>query len=158
MQEKFARTDSPGLRAVSELSGAAAAQEMEPAPFIEPGGFITSGALDQAGKSPRLNQSASVKARRQRMLAKLYMEDSAITKWIRAALQNDPDLEPLEIEVETYMGSVKLSGFVNDAIEACNAGAIAAKIFGVIAVENNLVVKKPKRPRQAKIINLVRRA
>jgi len=45
------------------------------------------------------------------------------------------------ISVETYKGTVQLSGFVENAEQVKKAGAVAAKVKGVKAVKNNLIVK-----------------
>jgi len=70
-----------------------------------------------------------------------YIDDSAITAKIKAAIFNDPSLKVFQINVETYKGVVQLSGFVDSAQSVGKAGEIAAGVKGVVSVKNNLVVK-----------------
>src|SRR4030067_1023194 len=41
-----------------------------------------------------------------------YIDDSAITTRVKAAIFDDPSLKVLQINVETFKGEVQLSGFV----------------------------------------------
>ena len=44
-----------------------------------------------------------------------YVDDSAITTGVKAAILNAPTLKVSEINVETFKGTVQLSGFVSSA-------------------------------------------
>ena len=44
-----------------------------------------------------------------------YIDDSAITTKVKAAIFNDPSLKVFQINVETFKGEVQLSGFVDSA-------------------------------------------
>jgi hyperosmotically inducible protein len=46
-----------------------------------------------------------------------------------------------EISVETFKGTVQLSGFVTTAQEKDKAGEIARKTKGVVDVKNNIAIK-----------------
>lgn len=70
-----------------------------------------------------------------------YIDDSAITTKVKAALLDDSGLKSFSIGVETYKGTVQLSGFVNSDTLRSRAGSITAGVAGVKAVRNNLVVK-----------------
>ncbi|HEY8932221.1 MAG TPA: BON domain-containing protein [Rariglobus sp.] len=70
-----------------------------------------------------------------------YIDNSAITARVKAALANDDYVKAREINVETYRGTVQLSGFVNTSDEKARAGRIAASIAGVRDVKNNITVK-----------------
>ena len=70
-----------------------------------------------------------------------YVDNSAITTKVKAAIFNDPMLKTLQISVESYKGEVQLSGFVNSKESARKAGEIARSIEGVVSVKNNLIVK-----------------
>ena len=71
-----------------------------------------------------------------------YLNDSLITGKVKAALVADPDLKATEINVETYKGTVQLSGFVSSPDDMPKAVALARKIDGVKAVKNDMAVKR----------------
>ena len=50
-----------------------------------------------------------------------YVDDSAITAKVKAAVFNEPTLKSSEINVETFKGVVQLSGFVSDAADTRKA-------------------------------------
>jgi osmotically-inducible protein OsmY len=70
-----------------------------------------------------------------------YVDDSAITTKVKAAIFNDPSLKVFQINVETFKGEVQLSGFVDSAQSAKKAGEVARGVGGVKSVKNNLIVK-----------------
>jgi osmotically-inducible protein OsmY len=70
-----------------------------------------------------------------------YVDDSAITTKVKAAIFNDPALKVFQINVETFKGEVQLSGFVDSAQSVTKAGAVARGVAGVKSVKNNLIVK-----------------
>ena len=70
-----------------------------------------------------------------------YVDDSAITTKVKAAIFNDPSLKVFQINVETFKGEVQLSGFVDSAQNKSKAGEVARGVGGVKSVKNNLVVK-----------------
>ncbi len=70
-----------------------------------------------------------------------YVDDSAITTKVKAAIFNDPALKVFQINVETFKGEVQLSGFVDSAQSVKKAGEVARSVGGVKSVKNNLVVK-----------------
>ena len=70
-----------------------------------------------------------------------YVDDSAITTKVKAAIFDDANLKTLQISVETYKGEVQLSGFVDSAQNVRKAGEVARGVKGVVAVRNNLIVK-----------------
>jgi osmotically-inducible protein OsmY len=70
-----------------------------------------------------------------------YVDDSAITAKVKASIFNEPTLKSTEINVETYKGSVQLSGFVAQAEDAKKAGDIARGVKGVSSVKNDIRVK-----------------
>lgn len=71
-----------------------------------------------------------------------YVDDSVITSKVKAMLASDDFLKSFEITVETYKGSVQLSGFVDFQKAVDKAGEIARGVAGVTSVKNNLNVKK----------------
>ena len=70
-----------------------------------------------------------------------YVDDSTITTKVKALLAEDHFLKSFQIGVETYKGTVQLSGFVNSQDAANKAGQIATSVKGVKSVKNNLIVK-----------------
>ncbi len=71
-----------------------------------------------------------------------YVDDSVITTKIKSLLAADDFLKSFEISVETYKGTVQLSGFVDSQKAIDKAGEIAGGVKGVKSVKNNLNVKK----------------
>ena len=70
-----------------------------------------------------------------------YVDDSAITTKVKAAIFNDASLKVFQINVETFKGAVQLSGFVDSAQSVRKAGEVARGVTGVRSVKNNLIVK-----------------
>lgn len=70
-----------------------------------------------------------------------YIDDSAITAGVKAAIVNDPSLKVSEINVETYKGVVQLSGFVSSADNVATAASVARTVKGVKSVKNDLRLK-----------------
>jgi osmotically-inducible protein OsmY len=70
-----------------------------------------------------------------------YVDDSVITTKVKALLAEDDFLKSFKISVETYKGTVQLSGFVNSQNAVDKAGQIAWSAKGVRSVKNNLIVK-----------------
>ena len=70
-----------------------------------------------------------------------YLDDSAITTKVKAAIFEDPSLKVLQINVETFKGEVQLSGFVDSAQNIRRAGDVARGVTGVRSVKNDLIVK-----------------
>jgi osmotically-inducible protein OsmY len=70
-----------------------------------------------------------------------YVDDSVITSKVKTQLANDDFLKSFQISVETYKGTVQLSGFVDSKAAADKAREIASGVGGVKAVKNNLIVK-----------------
>lgn len=67
-----------------------------------------------------------------------YIDDSAVTTKVKAALFNDPSLKSAEISVETFKGRVQLSGFARSRVNIEQAVADARHVSGVTAVENDM--------------------
>lgn len=70
-----------------------------------------------------------------------YVDDTAITAKVKAALLHADDVHSLNVSVETYKGVVQLSGFVNSEAEKARAEKIASGIEGVKRVEDRMSVK-----------------
>ena len=70
-----------------------------------------------------------------------YIDDSVITTKVKSLLAADDFLKSFQISVETYKGTVQLSGFVGSEKAVDKAGEIARSIKGVKSVKNDLIVK-----------------
>ena len=70
------------------------------------------------------------------------IDDSVITTKVKAKLIQDPVTKAHEISVETFKGTVQLSGFVESASERSQAERIARGVDGVKSVKNSLVLRK----------------
>ena len=70
-----------------------------------------------------------------------YVDDSTITAKVKAAIFDDPALKVFDISVETFKGTVQLSGFVNSAEIRSRAAVVASRVSGVQSVKNSLIVK-----------------
>jgi osmotically-inducible protein OsmY len=70
-----------------------------------------------------------------------YVDDSAITAGVKAAILNAPTLKVSEINVETFKGTVQLSGFVSSADNIATASSVARSVNGVKSVKNDLRLK-----------------
>jgi len=74
--------------------------------------------------------------------AKEYIDDSAITAKVKAALVGDSRTKASQIEVETREGVVQLAGFVNNSEAKATAEELARGIDHVKSVDNQIDVKK----------------
>jgi len=70
-----------------------------------------------------------------------YMDDSAITAKVKAAIFNDASLKSAEINVETFKRQVQLSGFVSSSANMDEAVAVARGVGGVLSVKNDMRLK-----------------
>ena len=70
-----------------------------------------------------------------------YVDDAAITTKVKAALIGDSVVKSFEIKVETFKGTVQLSGFVDTAEQKSAAARDAAGVAGVKDVQNNISLK-----------------
>jgi hyperosmotically inducible periplasmic protein len=71
------------------------------------------------------------------------VDDTAITAKVKTALIKDDTVKARDVKVETYKGTVQLSGFVDTAEQKSLAATLAAGVPGVTAVKNDIVVKTP---------------
>ena len=70
-----------------------------------------------------------------------YIDDAGITTKVKAAFAADPTVKATEINVETYKGTVQLSGFVAQPQDAQRAAELARGVKGVTSVKNDIRVK-----------------
>mgnify|MGYP003430919842 FL=1 len=71
-----------------------------------------------------------------------YIDDSVITGKVKAALVADPELKATEIQVDTFKGTVQLSGFVAAPDHVQKAERLVRDIEGVKAVKNAIAIKR----------------
>jgi hyperosmotically inducible protein len=70
-----------------------------------------------------------------------YVDDAVITTKVKAAIFNEPSLKSAEINVETFKGTVQLSGFVNSRADINKAVDVARGVQGVTSVKNDMRLK-----------------
>lgn len=70
-----------------------------------------------------------------------YVDDTVITTKVKAAIFKDATLKSAEINVETFKGTVQLSGFVNSREDVNKAVSVARNVSGVKSVKNDMRVK-----------------
>lgn len=70
------------------------------------------------------------------------LDDTLITTKVKAALVRDPMTKAHQISVDTYKGTVKLSGFVDSAQAETRAVEVARNVEGALKVEDGLEVRK----------------
>ena len=70
-----------------------------------------------------------------------YVDDSVITTKVKSLLAADDFLKSFQIGVETFKGTVQLSGFVDSQKAIDKAVEITRSVKGVTSVKNNLIVK-----------------
>jgi osmotically-inducible protein OsmY len=70
-----------------------------------------------------------------------YVDDSVITTKVKAAIFEEPSLKSAEINVETFKGTVQLSGFVSSRADINKAVEVARNVKGVTSVKNDMHVK-----------------
>lgn len=70
-----------------------------------------------------------------------YIDDSVITGKVKAAFAADPTVKATQVQVETFKGTVQLSGFVDSRESAQKAVEIARSVKGVKDVKNDTVIR-----------------
>lgn len=70
-----------------------------------------------------------------------FIDDAVITSKVKAAFAADPTVKATEVQVETFKGTVQLSGFVESRESAQRAVQIARQVKGVTEVRNNTILK-----------------
>lgn len=70
-----------------------------------------------------------------------YVDDAAITAKVKAAFVKDPVVKALDVKVETFKGTVQLSGFVDNGEQKARAEQLASSTNGVVGVRNNITLK-----------------
>lgn len=74
-----------------------------------------------------------------------YIDDAAITTRVKTAFAADAQVKATEVQVETYQGTVQLSGFVESPESAARAAQLARDVPGVKEVRNSMVVRERRK-------------
>lgn len=69
------------------------------------------------------------------------LDDTIITTKVKAALVQDPVTKAHQISVDTFKGTVKLSGFVDSVAAEQRAVEVARNIEGTVQVDDALEVR-----------------
>ena len=80
----------------------------------------------------------------ERQTAGEVVDDGVVTAKVKARLVDDPVTKAYQINVETFKGTVQLSGFVDSAEARSRATQLASAVGGVKDVKNSLEVRKPE--------------
>lgn len=70
------------------------------------------------------------------------LDDTLITTKVKAALVRDPLTKAHQISVDTFKGTVKLSGFVDTPEAEQRAVELARNTEGAVQVDDSLAVRK----------------
>jgi osmotically-inducible protein OsmY len=70
-----------------------------------------------------------------------YIDDTSITTKVKAAFVKDPAVKAMQVNVDTFKGTVQLSGFVDTPEQKSRAEQLARGITGVMDVKNNISIK-----------------
>ncbi len=92
-------------------------------------GMISAFALTACGSSPHSRTTSVV------------VDDAWITSKVKSSLISDNLVSGTDVSVETYQGTVMLSGFVDAKSQMDRAVEIAKSVEGVKKVENKLELK-----------------
>lgn len=77
-----------------------------------------------------------------------YIDDASITAAVKSKLIGDSSVKARDIEVETFRGTVQLSGFADDTTQINRAVEIARGTKGVKSVRNDVRLKTPPPAKQ----------
>lgn len=69
------------------------------------------------------------------------LDDSTITTKVKTALLGAPNVKGTQISVETFKGTVQLSGFADTAEAKRSAEDLAKKVNGVKSVKNDIIIR-----------------
>lgn len=70
-----------------------------------------------------------------------FVDDTAITTKVKAAIFAEPGLKSAEINVETFKGIVQLSGFVHSQADINKAVEVTRGVNGVKSIKNDMRLK-----------------
>ena len=70
-----------------------------------------------------------------------YVDDATITTKVKSDFVLDKTVDATNIKVETYKGTVQLSGFAKSQAEINKAVQIARNVSGVQSVKNDILLR-----------------
>ncbi len=70
------------------------------------------------------------------------IDDHGITLRVKSALSHDTQFKYEGVNVDTFKGTVQLSGFVDNSDQKGRAADLAKQVEGVKDVKNNITVKQ----------------
>jgi osmotically-inducible protein OsmY len=70
------------------------------------------------------------------------IDDTVLTTKVKSKLIGDKEVSALDVQVETFKGTVQLSGFVGSERERQRAAELARSVDGVKEVRNDLQLKR----------------
>ena len=70
-----------------------------------------------------------------------YLDDNALNTKVRAALADNAEYKFPDVKVESFKGTVQLSGFVGSAAQKTRASELAKGVRGVQSVDNKISVR-----------------
>ena len=118
--------------------------------MVSPEEFVAKGGHEQAFREADANRDIRLSsdeyvtavANNDRIKAAKYMDDAWITTKVKSLLLKEDGIKGLGVNVETYRGTVQLSGWVSNATQISQAEKIALAVEGVKDVRNDLQVKR----------------
>jgi|GEM_PF-2132122 len=72
-----------------------------------------------------------------------YQKDQELIAKVKGALLADPRIGHAPVQVEAYLGDVRLSGMVSSSAQRQHVEAVAEQVSDVESVVNDLTVQKP---------------
>ena len=69
------------------------------------------------------------------------VDDAVIATKVKAKFVDDPVVKAMNIQVETFKGTVQLSGFASSQTEIDRAVNLARTTTGVVSVKNDIRIK-----------------
>ena len=71
-----------------------------------------------------------------------YIDDKSLNSRVRSALSDNPEYKFDDVKVDSFRGTVQLSGFVNTGEQKRKATQIVELVQGAKDVENKITVKE----------------
>lgn len=94
-----------------------------------------------ASSGDQASSASSKPAAAPQQTAGEVVDDGVVTAKVKAKLVDDPVTKAYQINVETFKGTVQLSGSVDSAEARSRATALAREVGGVKDVKNSLQVR-----------------
>jgi hyperosmotically inducible protein len=73
------------------------------------------------------------------------IDDTVLTTKVKSAMMSDEYVKSFDIQVETFKGSVMLSGFVDTQAQMDRSVEVAKSVLGVINIDNKLSIKEGQK-------------